>query len=94
MIDPELLDILVCPETKETLRLADDALLGRVNSAIAAGRLKNRGGQVVERELEQGLVREDGRVLYPVWDDIPVMLLDEAVQLADLADGGTAGREE
>ncbi len=69
-------------------------MLGRVNSAIAAGRLKNRGGQVVERELEQGLVREDGRVLYPVWDDIPVMLLDEAVQLADLADGGTAGREE
>ncbi len=85
MIDPELLDILVCPETKEALRLADDALLGRVNAAVAAGRLKNRGGQVVERELEQGLVREDGQVLYPVWDDIPVMLLDEAVPLDGLA---------
>ena len=93
MIDHELLDILVCPETKQPLHLAEDALLGRVNSAIAAGRLRNRGGQVVERELEQGLVREDGQVLYPVWDDIPVMLLDEALTLDD-STGASAGAEE
>ncbi len=35
--------------------------------------------------IEEGLVREDGKVLYPVRDDIPVMLLDEAIRLDTLS---------
>ncbi len=31
MVNPELLEILVCPETKQTLVVADAETLGRVN---------------------------------------------------------------
>jgi uncharacterized protein YbaR (Trm112 family) len=33
--------------------------------------------------LAGGLVREDRQWLYPIVDDIPVMLVDEAISLAD-----------
>jgi uncharacterized protein YbaR (Trm112 family) len=84
MLNPELLEILVCPETKQTLKLADSGTLERVNQAVATGGLKNQGGNRVKDRIEEGLVREDGNVLYPVKDDIPVMLLDEAIRLETL----------
>jgi uncharacterized protein YbaR (Trm112 family) len=83
MIDAELLDILVCPETKQAVRPADDTLLARVNDAIAAGAVRSRGGDTVSEPLHEALVREDGRVLYPVRDDIPVMLIDEAIDVPE-----------
>ena len=32
--------------------------------------------------VAEGLVREDGDWLYPVRDDIPIMLIDEAIPLS------------
>ncbi len=81
MIDATLLEILVCPETKQSLRVADDAVLARVNDAIGAGSVKNRGGASVSDRVEAGLVREDGTVLYPVRDGIPIMLIDESISI-------------
>ncbi len=81
MIDEELLQILACPETKEPVRLADQELVERVNAAIAAGNLKNQGGETVSEAIDGGLVREDGARLYPIRDEIPVMLVEEAILL-------------
>lgn len=84
MVDPELLEILVCPETKQPVRAADEDLVQRVNAAIRSGGVANRGGEKVTDLIDGGLVREDGVVLYPVREDIPIMLIDEALELETL----------
>jgi len=84
MVDPELLKILVCPETKSPVQLADDDLLRQVNQAVEDGRMKTREGRQVKERLEGGLVRDDGRVLYPIREGIPVMLIDQAIPLDPL----------
>lgn len=84
MIDATLLEILVCPENKTPVRLADDDLVARVNAAIDAGTLKNRNGEAVDTRIDGGLVREDGAYLYAIRDDIPIMLIDQSIPLAQL----------
>ncbi|MCZ6636089.1 MAG: Trm112 family protein [bacterium] len=81
MIDQDLLEILACPENKTPVKLADQALIDDLNSRIEKGELKNRGGQVVEKKMDGGLIREDGAYLYPIEDEIPIMLIEEAIPL-------------
>ena len=80
-VNPELLEILVCPETRQPLAPAEAALIADLNERIKAKTLRNRGGDKVEGEISEGLLREDGRVLYVVDDDIPVMLVEESIEL-------------
>jgi len=80
-VAPDLVEILVCPETKQPVRLMNAAELGRLNERIRGGQLRNRGGGEVKQELVEALVREDGRIAYPVDDGIPVMLIDESIEL-------------
>jgi uncharacterized protein YbaR (Trm112 family) len=85
MVDPELLEILVCPETHQPVRPAEAELLDRLNGAIRSGSVTNRRGDAVSEPLDEGLIREDDKVLYPVREDIPIMLIDEAIELDALA---------
>ncbi|HVC99101.1 MAG TPA: Trm112 family protein [Pirellulales bacterium] len=87
MIGKELLDILVCPQDRTSLELADPDLVAKLNRSIAAGVLMNMAGEKVEQPLDGGLVREDGTLLYPIVDGIPVMLVDEAIRLPKDASG-------
>ena len=82
-VNQELLDILVCPETKQPVALAPAELLTKLNAEVEAGRLRNRGGEPVTQTIEEGLLREDGRILYVVDDSIPVMLVEESIALED-----------
>jgi uncharacterized protein YbaR (Trm112 family) len=81
MVEKDLLEILVCPDDLSALRLATAAELSALNAKIAAGQVKNRAGQAVTSEVKEGLYRADGKYLYVVDDDIPVMLIDEAIPL-------------
>ena len=85
MVHPELLKILVCPEDKTPVVPAADALVAKANAAIEARTLKNRAGEAVEERIDAGLVREDRAYMYPIRDDIPIMLIDEAIPLDQLA---------
>ena len=80
MIDQELLQILACPENKTPVRLATEAEIEAVNARIRAGNVKSRGGSDVD-PIDGGLIREDGRYLYAIRDDIPIMLIEEAIEL-------------
>lgn len=84
MIDDRLLEILCCPETHQKLARADARLLEQLNARIAAGQLCNRAGQRVDQPLDEGLVRADGQVLYPVRSGIPHLLIEQAIPLTGL----------
>ena len=79
MIAPELLKILCCPETRQPLTVADAELVEKFNGRIRGGEIYNRGGKRVDDPIESGLIRADGKFLYPIRKNIPMMLVDEAL---------------
>ena len=83
-MDKKLLSILCCPVTHKGLSLARSDLLSSVNVAISEARLANRDGSVLAEPLDEALVTDDGKLLYPVNDGIPVLLEGESVSLDQL----------
>jgi len=82
-VDKDLLAILCCPETKLDVSLADDALISKLNDAVSRGVLKNKAQKSVTERLDGGLIRSDRKILYPIREDIPVMLIEEGIPLQD-----------
>ncbi|MCB9908049.1 MAG: hypothetical protein H6830_10055 [Planctomycetes bacterium] len=80
-IDPELLPLLACPASHQSLKQAEPELLARLAAAMATSQLCNVGGQAVTEPVTEGLVREDGRIVYPVREGIPVLLVDEGIEV-------------
>jgi uncharacterized protein YbaR (Trm112 family) len=78
---PDLLKILCCPETRQPLREAEPGLITQLNQQVSAGALRNRSGQPVKAALDGGLIRADGKFLYPVRKGLPLMVSDEAIPL-------------
>lgn len=60
---------------------ADPALVKKLNDAVARGELMNKGKHPVVEQLEDGLVRADLKILYPIRENIPVMLIEEGIPL-------------
>lgn len=81
MIDAKLLNLLCCPESHQSLRLADDTLVQSLNRQIAAGNLLNRSGQPLKQTLDGGLLREDKKVVYPILNKLPILLVEEGILL-------------
>lgn len=80
-IPESLIALLRCPETHQSLALADAGTLLNLNQRIATSSVNNCGGNPVEAEIEAGLIREDQLRLYPIKDGFPLMLIEEAIDL-------------
>ena len=85
-VDPKLLEILVCPITKVSVKMLGKQKLAVLNRAIAEGGVKHLDGAAVEDRLDEALVTGNGRTVYRVDDGIPVMLEDLAIPTEQLAD--------
>lgn len=84
-MDKRLLSILRCPVSHKGLAVLTKDKLARVNAAIAAGELRNHEGSAVSKALEEALITDDGKRIYPVDDGIPVLLEDESISMEQLA---------
>ncbi len=83
-MDKRLLELLCCPVARTAVRVAERAELDALNRAIGAGGVRNAGGTIIDRPLPAALVTVDRARAYPVVDDIPVILADEAIIAAEV----------
>ena len=82
MISEDLLKVIACPETKQDLVVAEDDIVEKINNLIDSGELLNRSKQKVTEKIDGGLIQqEDRKYLYPIRDEIPILLIDESISL-------------
>ena len=85
-MDKRLLPILHSPVTHKGLGPVKPAVLQSVNAAIAAGELSNRDGNTLKDPLSEALITEDSKVIYPVIDDIPILLEERGIGTTQFQD--------
>jgi len=85
MISEDLLGVIACPETKQDLVIAEQDLVDKINSLIETGELLDRSKQKVTEKIDGGLIpKEDRKYLYPIRNEIPILLVDESMALENI----------
>jgi uncharacterized protein YbaR (Trm112 family) len=85
-VDGKLLEILCCPVTRKPLVRLSGSRLEKLNRAIAESGLLTVDGQVVDAALDEALITEDSKVIYPVRDGIPILLAEQGIGTTQLQD--------
>ncbi|MDL5365498.1 Trm112 family protein [Xanthomonas sp. NCPPB 2654] len=85
-MDRKLLDLLCSPDTRQPLALLDARGLEALNRAIAAGTVQRADGSPQAQALREALITRDRKQVFRVDDGIPVLLAEEAIGTAQLAD--------
>jgi uncharacterized protein YbaR (Trm112 family) len=85
-IDGKLLEILCCPVIKTPLTRLSAGRLKALNEAISAGQVQYVRGEQVDQPLREALITEDSKVIYPVVDEIPILLEEKGIGTTQLQD--------
>ncbi len=78
-MESALLKFICCPKTGQSLRLAEETELEALNTRIHLHSVVNQSGHPVTLPLEAALIREDNQIVYPLRDDIPLLIIEEAI---------------
>ena len=81
-MDRKLLDLLVCPATRQPLALLDKPGLEALNRAIAPGSVKRVDDAPQTGTIREALITRDRKTLYRIDDSIPVLLIEEGIPVA------------
>jgi len=85
-VEGKLLEILCCPVSKTPLVRLPRSKLKILNDAIASGTALYVGGDSIGEPLREALITEDSRVIYPVIDDIPILLENKGIGTTQFQD--------
>ncbi len=88
-VDPDLLEILVCPKTKGELELVD---LPEETRTLLVEKYREHFRDE-EPTVEQGLYCAESGLVYPIVSDIPIMLIDEALPGTEIGRSGPPDTE-
>ena len=85
-ISKELLDILCCPATKVPVVMLSEDKLAKLNELIAKGEVAQADAKKVEKPMQEALITEDGKTIFRIEDEIPIMLIDEGIPTEPLGE--------
>lgn len=85
-IEGKLLEIICCPVSKSPLQRLSAEKLERLNELVAGGSLLYVNGDAVTDPLTEALITEDGKVIYPVEDSIPLLLHEKGIGTTQIQD--------
>ena len=85
-VDGKLLEILCCPVSKTPLVVLGKEKLDKLNMAVTSAEALYVNGAKVTEILQEGLITDDGKVIYSVQDDIPVLLEEKGIGTAQFTD--------
>lgn len=80
-MDPQLLELLRCPQTGQKLRLAAAQELEGLLARQKSGELLQTNGEKVAEPFEEALITEDGVLAYVIRGAISVLLIPESIPL-------------
>ena len=80
-MDPNLLNIICCPVTREKLSMVTSKQLALINAEIANNTLTKLDGSIVENPQSKALINATKTLLYPIEEDIPILLEGEAIEI-------------
>lgn len=78
-VEGKLLEILCCPLSKTPLTILGQDMLDKLNAAIESNEALYIDNSKVKDTLQEGLITEDGKVIYAVQDDIPILLEEKGI---------------
>jgi len=86
-MDRKLLDLLCSPDaSRQSLSVLEPTGLEALNRAIAQGKVLRADGSIQNEPLSKALISRDRKQVYRIEDGIPVLLAEEAIATAQVAD--------
>ena len=81
----ELYTLLVCTVTGERLRLMDSSEVSHLNEQIRSGEIHARSSAETPRPIDGGLLAQQAGLVYPIRNDIPYLLPEDALSSASIS---------
>ncbi len=78
-IDSSILEYICCPITKQSLDIIPNDLLNKINKLVEKNEVYRNDGDKVDQALINALITEDHLIVYPIYNDFPVLIEDYAI---------------
>lgn len=85
-VDGKLLEILCCPVSKTPLARLPASKLDRLNQLIRESDVVTVTGERLTDPVKEALVTEDLKVIYPVVENIPILLEERGIGTTQFTD--------